>query len=200
MRSPYFIAGVKQRIGLMGGSFNPAHDGHLHISRQALQRIRLDEIWWLVSPQNPLKPAHGMASFEDRFASAEAAAAQNPRIRVTDAEARLGAVHTADTLGMLQARFPALRFVWMMGADNLGQIGRWRRWAHIFNSAPVAVFARPPYSRFALSSPAAARFAGARVHPALARSLADMPPPAWAFFHTPANPQSATRIRGHAQT
>ncbi len=129
-----------RRVGLLGGSFNPAHDGHLHVSREALKRLRLDEIWWLVSPQNPLKPVAGMASLADRLVGARNVAGMGAHIRVTDLEARLGTRYTADTLAALRRRFPRTRFVWLMGADNLRQISRWDRWERIFALAPIAVF------------------------------------------------------------
>jgi nicotinate-nucleotide adenylyltransferase len=185
-----------RRIGLLGGSFNPAHGGHLHISRLALTRLDLDEIWWLVSPQNPLKPAEGMAPFGERLRAAAAIAAADRRIRVTDIEARLGrTAYTADTLRALRRRFPRARFVWLMGSDNLAQIPYWRRWQDIFRTVPIAVFARPGSSTKALAGVAAHRFAGARVPVIAARRLAGMTPPAWVFFHTRLDPRSATRIR-----
>jgi len=184
----------RRRVGLFGGSFNPAHGGHLHISLLALRLLGLDEVWWLVSPQNPLKPERGMAPFARRFESA-AAMAQHPRIRVTDLEGRLGTRYTADTVLELRRRFPATRFVWLMGADNLIQIARWARWTSIFNAVPIAVFARPSYSKQALSGPAARRFARRRVPPGRARELADLPPPAWVFFPSRLDTRSATAIR-----
>ena len=136
-----------RRIGLLGGSFNPAHRGHLHLSLTALQRLDLDEVWWLVSPQNPLKPVAGMAPFAARLDQARQVAAGHKRIRVTDLENRLGGSHyTADTLKALRRRFPRLRFVWLMGGDNLVQIRHWERWAEIFRTVPIAVFDRPSYS------------------------------------------------------
>jgi nicotinate-nucleotide adenylyltransferase len=186
----------RRRIGLLGGSFNPAHQGHLHLSRLALRRLGLDEVWWMVSPQNPLKPVAGMAPFTERLAQARQVAGGHPRIRVTDIENRLdGSYLTADTLKSLTRRFPHLRFVWLMGADNLVQIPRWARWADIFSTVPVAVFARPSYSQKALAGIAVRRFARARVAEEVARGLAETKPPAWAFFHTRLDPSSATRIR-----
>lgn len=126
------------RVGLLGGSFNPAHDGHRYISRLALKLLGLDEVWWLVSPQNPLKPAAGMASLGDRLARAQAVA-DHPRIRVTDLERLLGTRYTADTLAALHRCFPRTRFVWLMGADNLLQVPRWQRWTEIFETTPVAL-------------------------------------------------------------
>ncbi|HJZ14907.1 MAG TPA: nicotinate-nucleotide adenylyltransferase [Stellaceae bacterium] len=180
---------------MLGGSFNPAHGGHLHLSRLALQHLDLDEVWWLVSPQNPLKPVAGMAPFAERLEQATTAAASDPRIRVTDIEAKLGTTYTADTLKALRRRFPRARFVWLMGGDNLGQISYWKGWQDIFRTVPIAVFARPPTSLKALAGRAAHRFAKARVPEASARRLALLPPPAWVFFHTRLDPRSATRIR-----
>lgn len=187
-----------KRIGLLGGSFNPAHEGHLHISREALAKLRLDEIWWLVSPQNPLKPARGMAPLETRLGVARAVA-RHPRIRVTAIEAELGTTYTAETLRRLTIRFPAHRFVWLMGADNLIQIPRWRDWRAIFAAVPVAVFARPAYSLRALASVAARRFASARIPGSAAGALADMRPPAWAFLRIRLSAASATAIRARRQ-
>jgi nicotinate-nucleotide adenylyltransferase len=184
-----------RRIGLLGGSFNPAHGGHLHISRLALSRLDLDEVWWLVSPQNPLKPAAGMAPFEGRLEAAAQIAAAERRIRVSDIEARLGSTYTADTLKRLRRRFPRARFVWLMGGDNLAQLPYWKRWQDIFRAAPIAVFDRPSTALTALAGIAARRFARARVPVLAARRLAVMPPPAWVFFHTRLDPRSATRIR-----
>jgi nicotinate-nucleotide adenylyltransferase len=179
---------------LLGGSFNPAHGGHLHISELALRNLALDEVWWLVSPQNPLKPQRGMAPFADRLASG-VAAAKHPRIKVTDIEARLGTRYTADTVIALKRRFPNTRFVWLMGADNLSQIRHWERWRDIFRAVPIAVFARPTYCLGALSDLAARRFARRRVPPGRARNLADLAPPAWVFFPSRLDARSATQIR-----
>lgn len=183
-----------RRIGILGGSFNPAHEGHRAISLAALQRLGLDEVWWLVSPQNPLKPVAGMAPFAERFAGA-AAVARHPRIRVSDLEPKLGTSYTADTIAKLVRRFPHHAFVWLMGADNLAQIDRWKDWQQIFHAVPVAVFARPSYSLKALAAKAARRFARARLPEAAARSLATAEPPAWVFLHGPLSPVSATAIR-----
>ena len=192
---PRSLAGAgKRRIGLLGGSFNPAHGGHLHISELALRRLDLDEIWWLVSPQNPLKPERGMASFAERLAGA-AAMARHPRVKVAGLEARLGTRYTADTFAELRRRFPHARFVWLMGADNLTQIRRWERWRDIFRAVPIAVFARPTYCLAALSDMAARRFARRRVRPEAARRLADTVPPAWVFFPSRLDARSATQIR-----
>ena len=183
-----------RRVGLLGGSFNPAHGGHLHISLEALKRLDLDEVWWLVSPQNPLKSANGMAPLAERLATARDVA-RHPRIKVTDIEARLGTTFTADTLAALRRLFPKTRFVWLMGADNLLQIPRWERWENIFRLVPIAVFARPSYSLRSLSGLAARRFARRRVPPQRARKLAETDPPAWVFLPIRLDARSATDIR-----
>ena len=180
----------------MGGSFNPAHGGHLHITALALKLLDLDQVWWLVSPQNPLKPVAGMAPFWVRLEGARRIARADRRILVTDLESRLGSSrYTADTLKALRRRFPRLRFVWLMGGDNLVQIPKWERWPEIFRTVPIAVFDRPSYSLKALTGPAAKRFARHRVLASEARRLAETEPPAWVFFHTPLDARSATRIR-----
>ncbi|WP_404381247.1 nicotinate-nucleotide adenylyltransferase [Caenispirillum salinarum] len=182
------------RVGLLGGSFNPAHDGHRYISLEALKRLDLDEVWWLVSPQNPLKSSRGMAPQTERADGARMVAA-HPRIRVTTIESRLGTRYTADTLRVLRLRYPLARFVWIMGADNLVQIDRWRRWSSIFRTLPVAVFDRSPYSYQALASKAARRFARDRLPLRKAPVLAGTRAPAWVFLPIRRHPQSATAIR-----
>ena len=150
----------------------------------------------MVSPQNPLKPRDDMAPFADRVAAARRAAG-HPRIRVTAIEKALGTVYTADTLRALLPRFPDCRFVWLMGADNLGQIWEWKDWQRIFALVPIAIFARPSYSYGVLSGKAAMRFAADRVWESRARNLVHMDPPAWMFFHTRPHQGSATRIRAY---
>jgi nicotinate-nucleotide adenylyltransferase len=184
----------QRRIGLLGGSFNPAHDGHRAISLAALAYLDLDEVWWLVSPQNPLKPQKGMAPFAERMASARGVA-DHPRIKVTGIERTLGTRFTADTLRKLVTRFPSCRFVWLMGADNLAQIASWRDWTRIFHLTPIAVFDRPAYTTKSLTSLAARRFRRSRRREAALRTLAATPPPAWVFVHHRLNPISATAIR-----
>ncbi|MDF1794055.1 MAG: nicotinate-nucleotide adenylyltransferase [Thalassobaculaceae bacterium] len=182
------------KVGLMGGSFNPAHDGHRHVAEMAIRRLGLDEVWWLVSPQNPLKPIDDMAPFVDRMASAEAVA-RNPRIKVKDIELHLGTHYTADTLVALHRRCPNMSFAWIMGADNLAMFHRWERWSLICRTAVIAVFDRPSYSLRALASRAAKRFARARVPERASRELVRRRPPAWVFLHTRHHAASATRIR-----
>ena len=167
----------------------------MHVSQLALQRLALDEVWWLVSPQNPLKPVKGMAPFAKRFAGAAALAKGHPRIVVSAIEASLGTSYTADTIAALHRRFPHTRFVWLMGGDNLAQLPRWKRWVELMERAPVAVFDRPQTALRALSGKAAQRFARARVPADAARFLVEMEAPAWAFFHTKLDPRSATEIR-----
>lgn len=184
-----------RRIGLLGGSFNPAHAGHVHVSLEALRRLDLDEVWWLVSPQNPLKAADGMAGLAERMASARAATAPHPRLRVTDLERELGTRYTIDTVRALRRRHPHARFVWLMGADNLQQLPRWKGWAALVEAVPIAVIDRPGFAPAALAGVAARRYAKARLSPDAARSLADRPAPAWTFLYARLNPLSATALR-----
>ena len=185
---------ARLRIGLLGGSFNPAHAGHLHVTEMALKRLRLNQVWWLVSPGNPLKSAAGMAPLGDRVRRARDVA-RDRRIRVTDIEQRLGTRFTADTLRALCRRYPHARFVWLMGADNLAQISRWQQWPTIFATVPVAVFDRPSYALTAMAGVAARRFAGCRLAAPKARLLAGCKPPAWVFLAGRLHTGSATRIR-----
>ena len=141
------------RIGLLGGSFNPAHAAHRHVSVEAMRWLGLDEVWWLVSPQNPLKAEAGMAPLATRLASARAAA-RHPRIRPLAIEPQLGTRYTVDTVAALRRRHPRARFIWLMGADNLAQFHRWRDWRRIARLVPIAVFGRPGYIGAALTAPA----------------------------------------------
>ena len=144
-----------QRIGLLGGSFNPAHGGHRRISLFVLRALELDEVWWLVSPGNPLKPREGMAPLTARVRSAMVQAKRAP-IRVTAIERELGTRYTVDTLKALQRRYSKREFVWLMGSDNLAQFHRWRDWRGIARQMPIAVVARPGYDAAAVASPAMA--------------------------------------------
>ena len=184
----------RQRIGLLGGSFNPAHEGHFYISSEALKRLQLDAVWWLVTPQNPLKAADEMAPLAARAASA-LAVARHPRIQVTTIEDQLGTRYSVDTIARLQQRFPATRFVWLMGADNLVQMPQWRRWTQIFNTVSIAVFARETYDFKALAGVAAHRYRAGRLPAERAASLADRTPPAWTFVPLRRHPAAATDIR-----
>ncbi len=183
-----------QRIGLLGGSFNPAHDGHLAISEEALRRLGLDEVWWLVSPQNPLKSANNMAPQRSR-AERAADLIRTPKIRVTILECEFGTAYTAESLKLLVQRFPKVHFVWLMGADNLIQIDRWQDWQEIFNTMAIAIFDRPTYSLRALAATAARRFARFRKRESEVKRLADSAPPAWVFLHNRLNAQSSTAMR-----
>lgn len=182
------------KIGLMGGSFNPAHDGHLHVAKLALSHLDLDEVWWLVSPQNPLKSRDDMAPFGERFASATKAA-KHPRVKVKDLELHLATHFTADTLVELKRRGKSNRYVWIMGADNLISFHKWERASLILHTCAVAVFDRPTYSLRALASRLARRFARHRVSQRAAHGLANRRPPAWVFLHTRRHNASATLIR-----
>lgn len=148
------------RIGLLGGSFNPAHEGHRYVAKTALQRLDLAYVWWLVSPQNPLKS--DPAPLERRLAMARALVGRDPRMIVTDLEQTLGTRYTVDTLKALHRRFPEVRFVWLMGSDNLEQFHRWRRWAEIVALVPIAVIERPGSILAPLRAKAIQRFAGCR--------------------------------------
>lgn len=184
-------------IGLLGGSFNPAHSGHLAMSLYALKHLRLDQVWWLVSPQNPLKPAAGMAPLDRRMDYASRLAA-HPRLVVTAIETELGTRYTADTLRALMRRFPGVRFVWLMGADNLRQIPRWQAWQDIFRSVPVAVFRRPGYPAGRGLGKAAIRFGKAWQEPVKGKIIAYKARkrlPAWIILDNKLNYTSATKIR-----
>lgn len=185
----------KRRIGLLGGSFNPAHAGHLHISILALEKLGLDELWWLVSPQNPLKSEHDMAPLKVRMASARDVAKGDARIVVSDIETQMGTRYTVDTVAKLQSQNPNSAFVWVIGADNLRQMHKWRGWRAIFRMVPIAVFPRIPYSLRALGGRAARRFDAARIPENHAKRLVGLRPPAWVFLRTPIHGESATRIR-----
>jgi nicotinate-nucleotide adenylyltransferase len=180
------------RTGLLGGSFNPAHRAHRQITRAALAELGLDEVWWLVSPGNPLKPAAGMAPLAARVASARAMARRAP-IRVTAIERELGTRYTIDTLRALQRRYPRRRFVWIMGADNLAQFHRWKDWRAIARSLPIAVFARPGYASKAFASPAMAWLRRYRVTPEALGEKTRLPRVTWIAFDPDST--SATALR-----
>lgn len=187
------IALPGQRIGLLGGSFDPPHAGHRHISEIALRRFRLDQLWWLVSPGNPLKP-HGPAPLSDRIAAAKALI-HDPRIRITGIEAQLGTSWTADTIAALRARWAGVRFVWLMGSDNLIQFSRWDRWRGIAAQVPIGVIARPGTRTAARMSRAARIMWNARLPEFRAGLLADAPAPAWVMINGPMTALSSSAIR-----
>ena len=181
-------------VGLLGGSFNPAHRAHRAISLAAIAELGLDEVWWLVSPGNPLKPAAGMAPLAARFASAVRMARRAP-IRVTAIERQLGTRYTIDTLRSLKRRYPRQQFVWIMGADNLAQFDQWKDWRDIARTMPIAVFARPGYDARAVASPAAAWLRRYSVPPAGLKNSGEWSAPALAYLHYDPDPISATAIR-----
>ncbi len=182
------------RIGLLGGSFNPAHEGHRHVAERALAALGLDQVWLLVSPGNPLKPARGMAPFAARLASARRIA-DGRRVVATGIEARLGTRYTADTLDLLRERFPRARFVLLLGADNLEQLPRWRRWRDIARTTPIAVVPRPGATRRALAGKAARLLGRHRRRPAALLRGAPGAHAPWCLIPGPEHPASATAIR-----
>ena len=188
---PYARAG--QSVGLLGGSFDPAHAGHVHITREALKRFGLDRVWWLVSPGNPLK-SRGPAPLADRMAAAQALM-RHPRVEITAIESLLGTRATADTLAALRARYRGVRFVWLMGADNLAQLHLWRDWRFIMDHVPVGVLARPGSRLTARMSPAARIYRRYRIPAAASRALARAEAPAWCFVNVPMVDQSSSAIR-----
>lgn len=185
-------------VGLFGGSFNPAHDGHAHVAETAMRRLGLDRVIWLVSPQNPLKDARDSAPLAERMESARIAAAHaasGPAMIVSDFESRVGTRWTVDTLRAMTARHPGVRFVWLMGSDNLADFHRWRGWTDIMRLMPMAVIARPGSQLDSRAAPAAARFAADRVPAAQAKLLPGMAAPAWTYLTAPLNHRSSTAIR-----
>lgn len=183
-------------IGLLGGSFNPAHAGHRHISEFALKRLSLDRVWWLVTPANPLKPRGGLAPLQKRLAGARRQAC-HPRIDVTGFEAAQPDAYTVNTLDFLARRYPATRFVWLMGADALAGFQHWRDWRRIARQVPIAVLDRPGYRFAALASPPACALARSRIDESDAAGLARLNPPAWAFLTLPLSGVSSTALRNN---
>jgi len=181
-------------IGVLGGSFNPAHVGHLQLARYALQHLRLDQVWLMVSPGNPLKSRHGMAPFAARLASA-ARLADGRRIIATDIEARLHRRYTVETMAVLRQRFPRARFVWLMGADGLASLPRWRRWQDLARLVPIAILPRPGSNIGALEGLAAHRLRHTRRPPRRGPVLARYKGSAWTFLPAPQNGISATALR-----
>jgi nicotinate-nucleotide adenylyltransferase len=194
MRQGWPMARAGQVIGLLGGSFDPPHAGHAHITREALKRFGLDRVWWLVSPGNPLKP-EGPAPLDKRMAAARAVM-RHPKVEITDIEARIGTRYTAETLAALQAHYPGVRFVWLMGADNLAGFHRWDRWEWIMENVPIGVIARPGAGLAARRSKAALRYAHWQVP---ARGLGHREAPAWCFVNVPMVDISSTAIRARGE-
>ena len=187
------VAQAGQVIGLLGGSFDPAHEGHAHITRVALRRFGLDRVWWLVSPGNPLKE-HGPAPLDLRIERARKVIS-DPRVIVTGIEERLGTRYTAETIAALQNRYRGVRFVWLMGADNLSQFDRWQNWEQIANSVPIGVVARPEYGVKARTSKMARMFRGAQLDPRASTVLGYYNAPAWCYVNHPLSHASSTAIR-----
>ncbi|MEM9224051.1 MAG: nicotinate-nucleotide adenylyltransferase [Pseudomonadota bacterium] len=188
------VATAGQRIGLFGGSFNPPHRGHRHVALSALSRLGLDQVWWMVTPGNPLKSSEDLPSLQRRVRFTQTIA-DHPRMVVTAFEAAIGTSFSADAISYAKRRLPAAKLVWLMGADNLASLHRWQKWRNIMNLLPVAVIDRPGASMAALNSVAARAFAAARRPEEQARSIADATPPAWVFLHVPLEPVSSTALR-----
>jgi nicotinate-nucleotide adenylyltransferase len=187
------------RIGLLGGSFNPAHAAHRMISVMALKRLGLDQVWWLVTPGNPLKNNAGLPDPARRIREA-VAVADHPRILLTDIETHIGTRYTYDTLAFLKAHHPDIRFVWLMGSDNLAGFHRWARWQEIIHLMPVAVFDRPGSSFSSLNSRAALAFAPYRIPERAAKSIAVKRTPAFVFIHGQRSMLSSTELRGRQKS
>jgi len=192
VRLPSFGSG--QTIGLLGGSFNPAHEGHRLISEIALRRLGLDRVWWLVTPGNPLNSPAELQALDARLAAARRVA-RDPRIKVVDFEAQIGSRYTCQTLRYLRRRAPTARFVWIMGADNLSQFHRWQRWREIAALTPILVIDRPGSTLRALSSPAALALQRWRRPERATRRFAWAQPPAILFLHGPRSKLSSTALR-----
>ena len=192
LRMPHVEKGMQ--VGLFGGSFNPPHAGHALVAEIALKRLALDQLWWIVTPGNPLKSSNGLTPLAERLRLSEQVA-RNPRIKVTAFEAAHKIRYTADTLALVRARNPGVDFVWVMGADSLRDFHRWQRWRRIALTMPIAVIDRPGATLSFLSSVVAKTFDYARIDETAARRLAGMKPPAWTFIHGPRSLLSSTAIR-----
>ena len=191
-RIPPHAPGMK--IGLFGGTFDPPHEAHLAACLLAMKRLRLDRVWWLVTPGNPLKDTRGLAPLADRMAAARVLA-NHPRINITDLEAGIGTRYTHETILYLRKRCPGVRFVWIMGADNLRSFHRWQRWRGIAGLVPIAVVDRLGPSLYATASLAGQALARYRVPESAAWSLPTRRPPAWVYIHGLKSPLSSTALR-----
>ncbi len=197
MRYQMPFAAAGQTVGLLGGSFDPPHRGHVHISRQAMRRFGLDRVWWLVSPGNPLKD-RGPARFERRLEACQALV-EHPRIFVSDIEVQFGTHYTAETLSRLLPLYPGVRFVWLMGADNLSQFHRWENWRGIIDNLPVGVLARPENVVRGGSSPTARMYREYRLPLSQAAALPHRPAPCWSLVVGPTVDISSTQIRNKGE-
>ena len=195
---PPFGHRYRIRIGLLGGSFNPAHEGHVHVARQAMTHAGLHQLWLMVSPGNPLKPSNGMAPFAARLASAQRFA-DGRHVIATDIESRLHTRFTADSMRALRRRFPCARFVWLMGADNLSQLPRWSNWTRIMRAMPMLVLPRPGFTRRALAGRAASRYRKYRLCARAGLCLPQTAAPSWILLPVKENPLSATALRQSLQ-
>lgn len=187
-------AAAGQRIGLLGGSFNPPHRAHVAVSEAVMQRLGLDAVWWIVTPGNPLKSHDDLAPLAERLALCQALV-QNPRIRITAFEAELGSTATIVTLSFLKQRFPGVRFVWIMGGDNLAGFHCWAAWQRIARLMPLVIADRPQWRLKALAAPAARALARFRIPDTAARTLTLRTPPAWLYLTLRLSPESSTEIR-----
>ncbi|WP_245943852.1 nicotinate-nucleotide adenylyltransferase [Acuticoccus kandeliae] len=183
-----------QSIALFGGSFNPPHSGHRNVALAGLTRLGVDQVWWMVTPGNPLKANDNLAPLAERIAATRRFA-DHPRMVVTACEATIGTRYTADAIAYLKRRYPAVHFIWLMGADNLAQLNRWLKWRDIVRQVPVAVVDRPGASPSVLAAPAPSAYAYARIPESRARALARAKPPAWVYLHVPLDPNSSTLLR-----
>ena len=182
------------RIGLLGGSFNPPHAAHRLISLTALKRLRLDRVWWMVTPGNPLKEHGGLQPLAARIKQCRQVS-RHPRIKITAFEAAIGTAYTERSLSFLRRRFPGVQFVWLMGADNLASFHRWKEWETIFRLMPILVEDRPGWRYRALSSPAASRFSRFRIPETDTAALSGLTPPAWCYLSGPLSKLSSTALR-----
>lgn len=193
LRTPLVFPGMK--IGVFGGSFDPPHEGHVHVAEVALQRLGLDQVWWLVSPQNPLKPQSG--SFAARRMAVRLIA-PGPRHKVSDIERQLGIQYTAQLVKFLSRRYPGVTFVWLMGSDNLASFHRWQDWKSILRTMRVAIVARPGSGLRALNGRAAQAFRTAQIPESAAATLPRRRPPAWVYLTARLNPLSSTALRARS--